>query len=345
MRILIKGTNWIGDAVMSIPAVRRIRSAFPEAFIALHTRKWAEGVFQDSGLFDEIVSYEPSRTRFRTVLEQAGNIRSRSFDVAVILPNSFESALTVALASVPRRIGYRTEGRGFLLTESVPVPEWKGERHESQFYLNLADLVIDTLGGEKPGNNEASSLSVSNARKQAAFERLRTLGINNEDKIIAIGAGSTNSMAKRWPAEYFARLCDSLSEDLGAKIVLLGARNEADVGEVLRNNAEVEVHDLTGATDLAMATAILSIVDLFVSNDMGLAHIAAGLGVPTLTIFGPTNETTTMPLGPKARFIREVVDCSPCMLRECPIDHRCMTRVTPDRVFRAASELLHERLS
>lgn len=341
MKILIKGTNWIGDAVMSIPAIRRIREAYPEAFIALHTRRWAEGVFEDIGLFNEIIPFEPGVSRMRTVIDQSKSLRARSFDAVVLLPNSFESALTMALARIPRRFGYRTDGRHILLTDSLPVPEWKAERHESEFYSNLADFVIRNLGGAvNSAGNETTLLSVSAERRQAAAERLRNLGINRRGPLVAIGAGSTNSLAKRWPVEYFAELCNLFSGEFEAEILLLGAPSEADVGETLFRSSKARIFNLTGETDLPSATALLGIADLFVSNDMGLAHLAAGLGTPTLTLFGPTNETSTAPLGPNARFVRETVECSPCMLRECPIDHRCMRRLEPKRVFEIAAEML-----
>ena len=345
MKILVKGTNWIGDAVMSIPAARRVRSAFPDAFIALHTRKWAEGVFSDAGLFDEIVSFEPAGSKMRTVVEQARELRPRSFDIAVLLPNSFESALTVALAGIPRRFGYRTDGRRILLTDSLPLPHWKSERHESEFYLSLADLVVSSMGGGKAEMSTPPSLTVSNGRKISADQRRASLGVEAGSPIVAIGAGSTNSMAKRWPLEYFAKLCDSFSDSFGAQIILLGSPGEADVGSGLSELSRAKILDMTGRTELSEATAVLGVVDLFVANDMGLAHIAAALGTPTLTIFGPTNETATAPLGLNARFVREVVECSPCMLRECPIDHRCMTLLSPERVYEIAAEMLEARIA
>ncbi len=345
MRILIKGTNWIGDAVMSIPAIKKIRTAFPEAFIALHTRKWAEAVFADSGLFDTVISFEPGGSRMRKVTEQSRELRRYSFDAAVLLPNSFESALTVALAGIPRRFGYRADGRRILLTDSFPVPEWKSERHESEFYLNLAEAMVVAMGVTEFVNLPTDSLlSASEERKHVAKELLETYGVELGRSLVAVGAGSTNSMAKRWPVEYFAELCDSIFDEFGSEIVLLGSPNESGVGEALSNLSKARIHDLTGKTDLSSAMAILSIADLFVSNDMGLAHLAAGLGAPTLTLFGPTNEVATAPLGPNARFVREVVECAPCMLRACPIDHRCMRRLEPSRVFNVVTEMLENRV-
>lgn len=343
MKILIKGTNWIGDAVMSIPAMRRVRAAFPDASVALHTRKWAGGVFADVDFLDEIISFDPSGSRLQTFIEQSRIIRSRSFDAAVLFPNSFESALTIRLAGIPRRFGYRTEGRRFLLTDSLPVPAWKSERHESEFYSRLANFVVKTLNGGDDKSEMLPSLSISDERRLAVLARLVGLGIERDRPIVAIGAGSTNSMAKRWPVEYFAKLCSMLARRFDAQILLIGSAEEVDVGRILSEIVDVRVRDLTGKTDLTAATAVLSIADLFVSNDMGLAHISAALDTPTLTIFGPTNEAATAPLGRNARFIREVVECSPCMLRRCPIDHRCMTRLTPERVFEAAAEILQNR--
>ena len=345
MKILIKGTNWIGDAVMSIPAVKKIRSAFPDSFIALHTRKWAEGVFADSGLFDTLISSDPGGSRMRNVIEQSRLLRRYSFDAAVLLPNSFESALNVTLAGIPRRFGYRTDGRRILLTDSLPVPAWKSGRHESEFYLNLAEAMISAMGGTETTDAPTDSLlHVSEERKLEARELLESYDIDLARTLVAVGAGSTNSMAKRWPVEYFATLCDSIVGEFGCEIVLLGSPNESDVGKSLSKLTKARIHDLTGTTDLSLAMSILQVVDVFVSNDMGLAHLAGGLGTPTLTLFGPTNEVATAPLGQNARFVREVVECSPCMLRECPIDHRCMRRLEPSRVFEIVSEMLENRV-
>lgn len=343
MRILIKGANWIGDAVMSIPAIKQIRASFPGSFIALHTRKWAEGVFDDSDLFDEIIAFEPAGSRIKTVIQQARTLRRYSFDAAVLFPNSFESALTAALAGIPHRFGYRTDGRRILLTDSIPVPNGKSERHESELYANLADFVVAAMDRQKSELINSPALVASPERILAARELLASIGLDIKYPLVTLGPGSTNSMAKRWPTEYFSALCDELSTAFQAQIVLLGSPSETDVGQALSELSTAKIHDLTGKTDLPTAKGILAVADLFVSNDMGLAHIAAGLGTPTLTLFGPTNEIATAPLGPNARFVREVVECSPCMLRECPIDHRCMRRLHPERIFEIAAEMLKKR--
>ena len=342
MKILIKGTNWIGDAVMSTPAMRALREAFPNAYIALHTPSWAEKVFNECYYLDEVISYDRGRGQFRTPIEQGRGLRARKFDVAILFPNSFASALTAIIAGIPKRIGYGTDGRRLLLTHSEPVPDWKSDRHESEFYLNLVRSAIERLDGPSQTSKLEPLIDVSEERRNLARELLISSGVGANGPIIAIGAGSTNSLAKRWPVESYAQLLDYFKLRLGAGIVLVGSADESDIGLALERSSRARPLNLVGATDLGMATAILAVANLFVSNDMGLAHISAAVGTPTLTIFGPTNESATAPIGPNARYIREVVECSPCMLRHCPIDHRCMKRMTADRVFEAAETMLNE---
>lgn len=334
MKIVVRGANWIGDAVMTIPALRRLRKIYPDAAISLHTRAWAEGVFRDADFIDEIITIE-GRGSVRSIIDQSRALRERNFDLAIVFPNSFESALVTRLARIPTRAGYSTEQRGFLLTNRLEVPAWKNESHESQYYLHL----VDSLGAEGEPD-ERSELQVSSERRSEARNKLVDEGVRSGRKLIGIGAGSTNSVAKRWPAQSFSQLADLLAIEQDADVVFLGNENEADVSRAIIGCSREKHVDLTGRTDLAMATAILKELDLFVSNDMGLAHIAAAVGTPTIVIFGPTNENTTRPLGQHVEIIREPVECSPCMLRECPIDHRCMTRISPERVFETASKML-----
>jgi len=346
MRILIRGTNWIGDSVMAIPAMRRLRCSFPDAHIVLHTRRWAEGIFRDADFLNEIIAYDGAGSKIRTVLDQSKILKEGKFDLAIIFPNSFESGFTTRLAGIPRRFGYRTDGRGFLLTNPIAIPAWKHERHESNYYLNIVEAVENSILGEVTNKQNVSTrLDVSAGRRTEAFELIKTFFADTTKPTIGFGAGSTNSMAKRWPAASFANLADMLATELKASIVLFGSAVEQDVAKELKGIANVELVDLTGKTDLSQATALLSVLDLFVSNDMGLAHISGAVGTPTLTIFGPTNATTTRPLGENVEIVRENVECSPCMLRVCPIDHRCMTRIKPEMVFETARLMLQNRTS
>lgn len=341
MKIVVRGTNWVGDAVMQIPAMRELRRIFPDAHITLHARGWATGIFEDANFIDEIKTFEPEASAFKTVLKQAKIWRENRFDLGVVFPNSFESALIGKLGKVRRRFGYAKEGRSFLLTDAVKIPEWKNQRHEVFYYLNLiAEIENEFFGTITVLDGEPRfDLKVSQERKLRARKVLEENGVDLSRKIIAFCAGSTNSNAKRWHAESYAELNDKIQTELSANVILIGAKNELEVSLAVEEKSKIKPIVLTGETDLAEVAAILSLCDLLVSNDTGPAHIAAALETKTLTIFGPTNPLTTRPWN--SEIIYKNVECSPCMLRNCPIDHRCMTRVSAAEVF----ELVKEKLT
>jgi heptosyltransferase-2 len=342
VKILVRGTNWIGDAVMSVPAMRELRRIFPDARITLHTRSWADGLFADAEFIDELVTYDPHKWKVKDVVDNSDFLKRDGYDLAVMLPNSFESALTAFLSRVPRRIGYNKDLRGLLLTDPIAVPEWKNRKHEVFYYLNLVSEVEkrilgrDTVGRAVPNID----IEVSGERLGRAREWLMSRGVDTSRKIVGLGVGSTNSDAKRWPAERFTRLNDLLAADGDVQVVLLGSGAEREIAERVSADAIVKPVNLAGETDLAEAVAVLAAIDLLVSNDMGLAHIAPAVGTDTAVIFGPTNPETTRPFSPRSVLIREEVECSPCMLRQCPIDHRCMTRISPERVHETVREML-----
>jgi heptosyltransferase II len=343
VKILVRGTNWVGDAVMSIPAIRALRLIFPEAHLTLYTRSWAEGIFRDAALFDEILTFDKTKSKIKDALAQAKELKKHAFDLAVLLPNSFETALVAKLARIPRRFGYAKESRSFLLTDAVPIPVWKNERHEVFYYLNLvAALEKEYTARETVFEKEPRiELAVSVERRDAARRFLEENGVDLSKKTVALGVGSTNSRAKRWHADSYAELNDLLQNELGANVVLVGAKDEAEVAAEVFAKSEKKPIILTGKTNLAEAVAVLSEIDLLVSNDMGLAHIAPAVATQTIVIFGPTNEKTTQPIG--SEIIRKMPDCAPCMLRDCPIDHRCMTQISPPEVFAKAKKLLNAK--
>jgi heptosyltransferase-2 len=345
MKILVRGTNWVGDSVMSIPALRALRATFPDASITLHTRSWAEGVFRDADFLDDIISYERPATSIQEVLSQSRLLRRHNFDLSILFTNSFASALTVKLAGIPRRVGYAKEGRGVLLTDAVAQPEWKSNRHETFYYLGLIQEVEHRLLGTSTAAKLEPHicLEISEERKFAARELLRSASVDLSRPLVAIGPGSTNSAAKRWPAARFAELADMLHSRLNAEVVILGGDDDRDAALDITSRSQTAPHDLVGKTSLGDAAAVLSVCDLMISNDMGLAHLAPATGTPTITIFGPTNPETTRPFSNIAEVVRAGVDCSPCMLRVCPIDHRCMTNISVDQVFQTALKKLQSK--
>jgi len=341
MKIVARGTNWVGDAVMTIPALRELRRVFPESEITLHTRSWARGIFRDADFIDKILTFEPEKSALKTVLAQAKVLRKEQFDLAIILPNSFESALAAKLGRARKRFGYAKDARSFLLTDAPKIPDWKSEKHEVFYYLNLIAEIEDRYFGTKTvlENEPRFCLTVSEVRKSRARKILEENGVDLTKKLVAFCPGSTNSHAKRWQTESYAALNDKIQTELNANVILIGAKNETDVSVEVVDKSKLKPFVLTGKTDLSEATAILSLCDLLVSNDTGPAHISAALGTKTLVIFGPTNPLTTQPWN--ASIVRSNVECSPCMLRDCPIDHRCMRWISADTIF----EIVREKLA
>lgn len=334
MKIVIRSTNWIGDAVMTIPAMRELRRIFPDSHICLHTRSWAKGIFQDAEFIDEILTFEKEESSLQTVRKQAKIWREKDFDLCLLFTNSFQTALLSKLGKAKKRFGYKNEGRSFLLTNSFAKPVWKSEKHEIFYYLNLVAEVENHYFGTQTvlDYKPKFELEVSSERRSKAREILTKNGVDLSGKTIALGVGSTNSRAKRWQAESFAELNDLLQNELNANVILIGSEDEIDISNEVSGKSNNKPIILTGKTSLSEVTAILSEIDLLISNDMGLAHVSAAVGTKTLTIFGPTNPLTTKPWN-AAIIRREDVECSPCMLRDCPIDHRCMTWISPNDVF------------
>jgi len=341
-KILVRGANWIGDAVMSVPAMRELRRIFPEAQITLHTRTWADGVFRDASFIDEIVTYDKHKWVIKDILDNSQFLKTDGYDLAVLFPNSFESALTSFLTRIPRRIGYNKDARGLLLTDPIAVPEWKNRRHESFYYLNLlAEVERLVLGRETVSHSVPdSTIEISDERRIAARTQLFGFGMDTSRKTVALGVGSTNSRAKRWPAERYAELNDQLQTESNVNVLLVGSKDEADVAGRVETLSLKKPVNIVGQTNMEEVAAILSEIDLLISNDMGLAHLAPAVGVSTIVIFGPTNPETTAPFSDNAQIVRHPVECAPCMLRDCPIDHRCMTRVSVEEVFERATSAL-----
>jgi heptosyltransferase-2 len=352
-RIIVRGANWIGDAVMTLPALERLRSSFPRSHISLLATPLTTGLFESSPFIDEVIEYRRREDGVRAFLEALRLMRARRFDLAALFQNAFEAALLSALGGAPVRIGFASQGRGPLLTHKLRRGPQHSDRRQVHDYLDIvAECERVCLGGslgsrisnsESQASNPHPSLTASPAQRRAAESLLRRAGVDSNSRpLVALNAGATNSRAKRWPEDRFAALADRLIESLDSRIVFIGAASERDDAErIIRQMKRRGAINLAGATGMAELIGALDACDLLISNDTGPAHIAAALGRPTLTIFGPTNEFETAPQGARAESIRaEGVECARCMLRDCPIDHRCMTRIAPEEVFERALKLL-----
>ena len=341
-RVVVRGTNWVGDAVMTIPALRELRRVLPKAHITLATRSSTKAIFDEADFLDDVLVYDRGPSGLGAVMHQIKEWRARRFDLAVLLQNAFEAALIGFCARVPARLGYSTDGRKLLLTHPITIPSWRSERHEVFYYLNIVAELEKCLGSESDIMSHVPDigLTVSNERQKAARELLIANGAHLDRHLVALCPGSTNSRAKRWPAERFAALADKIVDDMKVDVVLVGSADELEVSRKVTELMRSTPVMLTGHTDLAQAIAVLSLADVLVTNDTGPSHISAALDRPTLVIFGPTEPATTRPYSNSAEVIRQPPDCAPCMLRDCPIDHRCMTAISPDDVFARVSALL-----
>ena len=331
MKILVRATNWLGDAVMSLPALRALRQQFPDAGITVLARPWVASLYEGERSIDRIIPLEGAAgPRDWAVKWRLGRrLRRESFDLAVLLPNSFESAAIVWLSRARRRVGYARDGRSLLLTDAVVPLPGETPRHERYYYLELLRRagLIDSI----PAVEEILLDGLDEARKRgAALFATRGVAL----PVIGVSPGAAYGGAKRWLPDRFAQAARELAARDAASIVVFGSSGEqALCDDVARACGG---HNFAGSTTLRKFIDLSAACGLCLANDSGAMHVAAAVGVPCVTVFGPTDETATGPVGRTARIVREPVDCAPCRLRECPIDHRCMTRVTVERVVAIA---------
>ena len=342
MKILVRATNWVGDAIMGLPAVRAVRARFPEAHISVLALPYVADIYRGQGIADELIGYERSgrHSGIRGREKLAAELRAKKFDTAVLLQNAFDAAWIVWRAGIPERIGYNRDGRGLLLTKAIPVPR-AGEipAHEKFYYLEL----LKRAGWiESVPDIARISLAVSDEQAGRAEDKLRSYGSQPGSVRIAVGAGASYGSAKCWPPERFAAAINQLARERRTEIILFGTASEAAVSGAIRSGLEQAPLDLTGKTEIADLPALLSRCTSFLGNDSGAMHVAAAVGLPVVAVFGPTDPEGTAPVTPRCTVVQEKPYCSPCFLRRCPTDHRCMTAISPERVKSAVLHSLAE---
>lgn len=342
MRLLVRATNWIGDAVMSLPALHAVRARFPQAHITIQARPWVADLYRRESFCDDIVLHTAARggKDWRGLWRLVRTLRDGRYDTALLLPNSFESALVVALAGIPRRIGYRRDGRGWLLTDAVPVPRvGDTPAHQRYYYLELLRRVgwLDAL----PPESEAVRLGGAAAAGEAGRARFSAEGVTGT--VVGVSPGAAFGGAKRWLPERFADAAAAVARERDATVALFGSGEERTLCDAIAADLAgrgLPTVNFAGHTSLAEYIERAAACSLYLTNDSGGMHIASALGVPTVAVFGATDHIATGPTGSRARIVREPVACSPCLKRECPIDHRCMTGVPASRVAQVALDLL-----
>ena len=345
MKILVRATNWVGDAVMSIPALTVIRGRFPQAEIVVLARPWVADLYRDQGFLDRLILFDQAgRHRGLLGLERlASELRRDRFDLAILLPNSFQSAWIPWRAGIPARVGYARDARSSLLTQSIPLPR-QGEvpAHETYYYLELLRRAgfIDRLHPI-----ERIGIRVDPASLDRAEDMLRRAGARAGAFRVALAPGAAFGSAKCWPPARFAELAGRWIADFDADVILFGTSSDRVVAEKIAAAMRRPPVMLVGQTPIRDLPALLASCRLFVGNDSGATHVAAAVGLPVVGIYGPTDPLGSAPLTPSATVVHRPVSCSPCFLPHCPVDHRCMTRITVDDVFRASRDLVASRLA
>jgi lipopolysaccharide heptosyltransferase II len=341
-KILVRTTNWIGDAVISLPALEALRDRFPASEIVLVSRPWVSEVYWHCPSALRQIIYDPEgKHRGRRGLENlVRDLKSEHFDLAVLFQNAFQAAWMVWRAGIPARVGYARDGRGPLLTEAPPVPPRGAYGHEAYYYLQLLFRagLIERPEPVKP--LEQARLALREAELTWAAKRLQMMRLDGPRFLIGVHPGASFGPAKRWPPERFAALADRMIGELHANVLIFGSAAEAPLAETIARGMKHAPTVLAGKTTLTQMLALLAHCQLVITNDSGPMHLTAALGLPLVAVFGSTDERATGPLSLHARVVKYPVACSPCGLPNCPIDFRCMQSVTVEDVSNAALELV-----
>ena len=328
-RLAIRSPNWLGDAIMSLPAMGAIRRAYPDAHLAIAAPSSIAPLFlEDTNAQQNSVLTLADRGSERATLAAA------ALDTIVLFPNSFRTAWTARAAGIRQRWGFAAGLRRPLLTRAVGRP---ARLHQAQYYLELVrGLDLEAL-------QEPPRVCVSAATKARAATFAADAGIPVGAVVVGFAPGAAYGHAKRWPPARVADVVTRVSRERGAVSVLVGASGDRGAGREIESSlpSDVRVLNLIGRTDLRQLAGLLARCGAFVSNDSGAMHLAAAIGVPVAAIFGPTDDRVTAPLGDHDVLIHQVF-CRPCMLRDCPIDHRCMKRIPTERVHDAVRRFLQE---
>jgi heptosyltransferase-2 len=321
---------------MALPALRAVRKRFPEAEIAIVGRPYVADIYRDQEICDQLIPYDPRGLHAGLSGRErlAAELRAQKFDMALLLQNAFDAAWLAWRARIPERIGYARDARSFLLTKAIPLPR-HGEipAHEKFYYLEL----LRRAGWLDSAQDETFiSLRVSEEKRRSADEFLCESGVRQGALRIAIGAGASYGSAKCWPPPRFAEVANQLQSEADADVILFGTAAEASVSTAISAEMRRPPIDLTGKTAIADLPALLSQCHLFIGNDSGAMHVAAAVGLPVIAVFGPTDPEGTAPVTPRCSIVQQKPYCSPCFLRSCPTDHRCMTAITANMVEAAA---------
>jgi heptosyltransferase-2 len=334
-RFVVFAPNWLGDAVMALPAIADMRRALPDASLTIAARPAIAPLFGMVPGIDDVVVLE-KRGRESFSRSARGNDPRPLFDTAILLPNSFHAALTAWRAGIPERWGFRTDWRRPLLTRPADPPVGV---HQVEYYRHLVRALGLLAPSPFPGAPSQPRLVISEELRAIGVNELKGAGWDGTQPLVVLAPGAAYGSAKRWPPASFAELARALASD-GIQSVMVGGRADLPVAREIEAALDGDVVLNLMGTDLPTLAGILSACRALVSNDSGAMHLGAAIGVRVTAVFGPTNEQLTRPAGDGHAVLTNPVWCRPCMMRECPIDHRCMRGIGVDRVVGAVRQML-----
>lgn len=333
MKIVVRAPNWIGDAILSLPALESLRKNFPQAQIWIAAREWVKDLFTSYHFIKGVIPLS-NLDSLKGVRSAAKNLKESNFDTGILLTNSFSSAFLFYLAKIPERWGYTRDGRGILLTRSV-TPKGREElSHQLNYYLELISGL-----GLKAYPSEIN-LPLTQEEKTSAKEMLLSLNIDLKRPLVVLNPGASYGPAKRWPASRFAEVARLFQQRKNAEILIIGSSDESELAESIVSSMTKKPLSLAGKTNLRLLAGLISHAAVFVTNDSGPMHLANALKTPVTAIFGPTDPRLTGPFQEPAMVIKKDVLCWPCSYRECPFDHGCMMKIEPEEVFKASQKFL-----
>jgi len=327
MRLLLVAPNWIGDTLLAQPLLARLRTRHPGLRIDAIAPEWTAPVLRRMPEIDEVIEvpFRHGELALGPRLRLARRMQRRRYGEAIVLPNSFKSALVPFLARIPRRVGFRGEARYGLLNVRHRLDE-SALPLMAERYLQLAEAPGRPVERPVP----AARIEVDEANLLITVSRL---GLDRSQPVVALCPGAEYGPAKRWPARHFAALARALASR-NRSVWLVGAPGDRAIGEEIAHLSAGEALNLCGRTDLGAAIDLLSVAEAVVTNDSGLMHVAAALGRPLVALYGSSSPAHTPPLAPRARIVKLEIECSPCFARECPLGHfRCMNELSPERVL------------
>lgn len=338
-KILVRAPNWIGDAVMALPALEALKTLYKNSDITVLAKGRTVPVFQNNPHISEIIEYDDKQRHsgISGRIKLGGEIKRRGFDTAVLFQNAFDAAFLSFISGIPKRVGYARDFRSKLLTNAIPVTDEIKRVHQAFYYLH----IVKTLGGVVP-EKPLPRIYISPAERSWVEEFVSDNGLKRAF-LIGAAPGASYGPAKRWPPEKFAEAITILCAGRGGFPLIFGGPEDKEACTEVSKRLKMRHLDLSGKVYLRQFMALVARLNLFITNDSGPMHVGSALSTPTVAIFGSTDATLTGPLGPFAKVLKREIECSPCFERTCKFKHYRCLEVEPKEVARAGESLLKEK--